>query len=141
MKYNTFWGYVFWAFLLISTLTDLRPFLINIWGLVYAGSIGGTNWILWVFVMAFLTALIVLKISLLRWLFPRSYGNYEELFGTKERCMLCGGLCTWYSLILLGIVIFAGGLKTFHGIQVVQMIITMLTPFIFIYYLVREGEP
>lgn len=140
MKYNTFWGHVFWVLLTVSFLADLRPILMNLWNLVYNGSIDGSNLFFWLCGMAFLSGIAGMKISLLYQLFPRADNRIFYSFGTNTLCGLCGGICTLYAFCLLVIIICLGGLKVFDVSQVIQMVISLLTPFIFIYYLVREEE-
>lgn len=140
MKYNTFWGHVFWTLLLLSTLSDLRPVLINLWEVLYNGSFGHMSIILWILAHILLISIVVLKISLLRWFFPKSNTRSYDLIGTREICGLCAGLCTFLAFPILVAVIVNGGLKAYQPAQVVQLVSYLLTPFMFIYYLVREEE-
>lgn len=140
MKYNTFWGYIFWTLLLLSTVSDLRPILINFWEVLYNGSFGNVHVIFWIPIHILLIAVIVLKVSLLRWFFPRKRERRYDLFGTREICGLCAGMSTFLALPVLIAVIMNGGLKTYQIPQMIQIISYLSTPFMFIYYLVREEE-
>lgn len=140
MKYNTFWGYFFWILLLTSALMDLRPLVTNLWNLVYNGSLMGVNIFLWFIGNTFIFCLLTLKVSLLRWFFPLNEHRSYDLLGTKTICGLCAGISGFYAVIILAIVIFIGGLKTFDGIRLLQTISIIFTPLIFIYYLTREDE-
>lgn len=140
MKYNTFWGYFFWTMLLVSALLDLRTPGFYIWNLVYNGSLMGVNFFLWIITNGFILFLFLLKVSLLRWFFPLNKHRSYDLFGTREVCGLCAGISTLYAVIILAVVIFIGGLKTFDGIRLLQTSSIILTPFIFIYYASREDE-
>lgn len=138
MKYNTFWGYVFWTLLLLSTLGELRPVLMNMWSLLYDGTIGDIHWVFWVPAQMFLVALVTLKIILLRWFFPRNSSELSCLISTKDICGICAGMSTFFSLVILTAILVSGGLKTFQTWQAIQAMTVLLTPFIFIYYLFKE---